>query len=402
MNRAPHTRRWPGWLRRLLLCMLVSQVAVFVVRPVLTYRIIDLGGAEREVGLFVAAYALLPALIAIPIGHYSDRRRPAPVLLGGILLLLAGSVSLALAGNLWLLAAATVVLGLGALATMIGAQALVALGSDSTVLDRDFGLLSAAASLGQMLGPALGGLVLSIGVRDVATLYAFMLGAGLCLVAALSCWGFGDQAASTAPTPQRSPSTIHAPAALRILRSPGVLGGMLVSLSLLTAVDVIVGYLPLLGERRGINAGTIGILLSLRAAASVTSRILIPPMLARLGRSRLLLLSTLGSGVLLILLPVPNQTWLLAAVLVTAGFFLGIGQPLTMALVVQAVPAESRGAALSIRIMANKIGQVIIPAAIGLATGAAGVVWAFPLLGALLLGSAAGVPGPRGPAHPSP
>lgn len=237
----------------------------------------------------------------------------------------------------------------------------------------------------------------------MATLYAFLLGAGLCLVAALSCWGFGDQPAPAATAaPPRPASTGHVPATLRILRSPGVPGGMLVSLSLLTAVDVLVAYLPLLGERRGISAGTIGLLLSLRAAASVTSRVLIPPMLARLGRVRLLLLSTLGSGVLLILLPVPDQTWLLAALLVAAGFFLGIGQPLTMALVVQAVPAESRGAALSIRIMANKIGQVIVPAAIGVATGAAGVVWAFPLLGALLLGSAAGVPGPRGPALPPP
>ncbi|MFV2008612.1 MULTISPECIES: MFS transporter [unclassified Micromonospora] len=389
----------PGWLWRLLLCMLITQVAVFVVRPVLTYRVIDLGGGELEVGLLVAAYALLPALVAIPIGRYSDRRRSTPVLLGGILLLVAGCAGLVVASDLVVLVAATIILGLGAMAIMIGAQTLVAALSDEHSLDRDFGLISAAASVGQMIGPALGGAVLSGGAaREVTTTRAFVIGALLSAAALIFCWGFADSDRRSRPGP---PGDEVAPGPIRILRLPGVFGGMFASLALLTAVDVLVAYLPLLGERRGIGAATIGALLSLRAAASVASRVLIPPMLARWGRVRLLLMSTLGSGVLMALLPLTNRIWLLGLVLVAAGFFLGIGQPLTMALVVQAVPARTRGAALSIRIMGNKIGQVLVPAGIGVATGAAGASWAFPFLGLLLVASAVGVPRSP-PAEPEP
>ena len=390
--------RVPGWLGRLLLCMLITQIAIFVVRPVLTYRALDLGAGEREVGLLVAAYALLPALVALPIGRYSDRHRPAPVLVGGILLLLAGCGGLSLAGDLTVLACATVVLGSGALATMIGAQTLVAHRSDECRLDRDFGLLSAAASLGQMIGPSLAGLVLSGEVaRSITTTRAFILGVILCGVALLTFWNLGGSARRLDPAARETPR--HG--SVQILRRRGVFGGMFASLALLTAVDVLVAYLPLLGEHRGITPAVVGLLLSLRAAASVVSRVLIPPMLTRWGRVRLLLASTLGSGLLMALVATTDRIWVLAALLVLAGFFLGIGQPLTMSLVVQAVPAEARGAALSIRLMGNKVGQVVVPAGIGVATGAAGASWAFLLLGAVLVASAPGVrPGRDRPSSP--
>ena len=167
---------------------------------------------------------------------------------------------------------------------------------------------------------------------------------------------------------------------------------MFASLSLLTAVDILVAYLPLLGERRGISPAVIGVLLSIRAAASVLSRVSIPVMLRRWGRGKLLLASTFGSGLLFVLLPVTSSIWVMAAILVAAGFFLGIGQPLTMSLVVQAVPPTVRGAALSLRIMGNKIGQVTLPAIVAVATGAAGAAAAFVVLGGVLMMSAAGVP----------
>lgn len=390
--------RAPGWLGRLLICMLITQVAIFVIRPVLTYRALDLGAGEREVGFLVVAFALLPALVALPMGRYSDRRRPGTVVQGGVVFLVAGCAGLLLANDLVMITAATVVLGLGALAVMMGAQALTARLSGEDTLDRDIGLITAAASLGQMIGPALAGLVLSADAeRSITTTRAFVLGGALLCVALLTCWRFGDsrpRRVTGAPPPLRHGS-------IRIIRLPGVIGGMFVSVTLLTAVDLLVAYLPLLGEQRGISPGVVGLLLSARAAASVVSRVLIPSMLGRWGRTRLLWASTLATGGLLALLPLTEQIWLMASLLVLVGFFLGIGQPLTMSLVVQAVPGEARGAALSIRLMGNKIGQVVLPAGIALATGAAGVSSAFLLVGAVLVISAAGVPRQRpGPATP--
>jgi MFS family permease len=87
-----------------------------------------------------------------------------------------------------------------------------------------------------------------------------------------------------------------------------------------------------------------------------------------------------------------------AVLLAVGGFFLGIGQPLTMTAISQAVPASWRGSALAVRLMGNRVGQVVVPAAGGLvaAAGASGAVW---MCCALLLASGAamavGGPGRR-------
>jgi MFS family permease len=149
-------------------------------------------------------------------------------------------------------------------------------------------------------------------------------------------------------------------------------------------VDVLTAFLPVLGTQRGIPPAVIGGLLSLRAATSILSRVLIPWMVGRLGRVRLLAASAAGSALLTAALPLAGDAVALAALLAAAGFLLGIGQPLTMSMVVQAVPEGTRGTALAIRLTGNRFGQVATPAAAGLVAGAAGVSAAFFMLGGLL------------------
>ena len=79
----------------------------------------------------------------------------------------------------------------------------------------------------------------------------------------------------------------------------------------------------------------------------------------------------------------------MAVALPLCGFFLGIGQPLTMTLTVRAAPVSARSTALALRLLAHRLGQVAVPTGAGLvagATGAAGALW---LAGGLLAGSAA-------------
>jgi MFS family permease len=71
------------------------------------------------------------------------------------------------------------------------------------------------------------------------------------------------------------------------------------------------------------------------------------------------------------------------------GFFLGLGQPLTMTLVVQSVPTAWRSTALAVRLLGNRLGQVALPVAAGaIATvvGPGGAIW---FASALLLVSGA-------------
>jgi len=386
----PVRRSVPGWLGRILVTLVLTQAALFLARPVTSYRALALGADERVIGLITACFAVVPLLVAVRMGRVADRRRPVGMLAGGVAILVVAYVLLGLAGSLAELALWSALLGLGHLGLMLAAQSLIAQQSDDSRHDRDFGLMTAAVSLGQLVGPALGGLVLSAGPAgslEGATTRAFLVAAGLGVLALPACRG-----TSTADLGRGRPRQDGRPVSARdIVRAPGVPAGMFASVAILAAVDIVTAYLPVIGERRGIGPALVGVLLSLRAAASILSRLLIPVMVRALDRARLIAVSAAGSALAMAVLPVPDGPAALAAVLVVAGFFLGIGQPLTMSLIVQAVPGRARGTALAIRLTGNRVGQVATPAAAGLVAGAAGIAAAFWLLGGLLALAAATV-----------
>src|SRR5690625_7335654 len=60
------------------------------------------------------------------------------------------------------------------------------------------------------------------------------------------------------------------------------------------------------------------------------------------------------------------------------GFTLGVGQPMTMTMISQAVPRSWRGPRLALRLMGNRIGQVTLPIAASVVSGprgTAGRIW---------------------------
>jgi MFS family permease len=335
---------------------------------------------------------VIPLVVALPLGRVADRHRPVGMLAAGVALLAASFLLLGRAGSLAELALWSALLGLGHLALILAAQSLIAQQSEDRQHDRDFGLMAAAVSLGQLFGPALGGLVLSAGAGpdgslEGATTRAFLVAAGLATLALPACFGTGAASRGRDPGAEAG----RPMRATDIVRAPGVPAGMFASVAILAAVDIITAYLPVIGERNGIGPAVVGALLSLRAAASILSRLLIPPMVRALGRVRLIAVSAAGSALAMAVLPVPDEQRALAVVLVVAGFFLGIGQPLTMSLIVQAVPDDARGTALALRLFGNRVGQVATPAVAGLVAGAAGIAAAFWLLGGLLAVAAATV-----------
>jgi MFS family permease len=269
----------PAWLVRVLAGVVLTQAALYMARPVTSYRALALGADARAVGLITAAFALVPLVVAVPLGRASDRWRPGWLLTGRIAL---GAVACALLGRAG---------------------------------------------------------------RPRATAEGRPLRAG------------------------------------ELIGARGVPAGMFASLAILATVDVLTAYLPVLGTQRGIAPAVVGALLSLRAATSILSRVLIPWMVGRLGRIRLLAASAAASALVTAALPLAGGPVVLGVLLAGAGFLLGIGQPLTMSMVVHAVPADTRGTALAIRLTGNRFGQVATPAAAGLVAGAAGVSAAFWLLG---------------------
>ncbi|MFF8728424.1 MFS transporter [Streptomyces sp. NPDC015171] len=369
-----------GWLLRLVIAFGCAQGAVSMARPAVSYRALALGADERAVGVIAGVYALLPLFAAVPLGRRTDHGRCAPLLPAGVVLIAGGCVLSGLAGSLWAMALWSGVMGLGHLCFVIGAQSLVARQSAPGEQDRDFGHFTIGASLGQLIGPMAAGAL--IGGPDMAHSSALALvtaGAGAA-VAFTSLWRIEDRTAVDA----RPGHGERVPVA-GILRARGVPAGMLISLSVLSATDILTAYLPVVGEHRGIAPSVVGVLLSLRAGATIACRLVLTPLLRLLGRPALLTATCLLAALLCAGIALPVPVWALGAMLTVLGFCLGVGQPLSMTTVVRAAPDRARSTALALRLTGNRLGQVATPAAAGLVAGVAGAAAPFVMLGALLL-----------------
>ncbi|WP_245642825.1 MFS transporter [Piscicoccus intestinalis] len=377
-----------AWLWGLILAAVLVQGGLNLVRPVTTYKLLALGAGATTTGFVTAAYAVLPLIVALRLGRLTDGTPwlRQLVMASAALLALAGGI-VALAPNVAVITIGSALLGLAHLLFTICGQAMIARYSSDADLDLGFGWFTAAYSVGQAAGPLLGGALVGAGavtasaerLADVDR--ALWVGALVPLLAVPLLFRVrrrGSHARSARPA-EAAP---HAPDRASIgdvLRIPGVASHMFASMGLLAMVDILTAFLPIVGERAGVAPAVVGALLAVRAAAGILSRVLLPWMSRRWSRRGLVIASLLVSGLALAVPPLLLDNLLVAgAFLAVGGFFLGIGQPLTMTLVSTAVPVGWRSQALAVRLMGNRVGQVGFPLLAGLVArpfGPGAAVW---------------------------
>lgn len=393
----------PGWLWLMVAAGVLTQTTANLVRPVTSYKLILLGWGETEIGLATAAYALLPLFVALPFGRLQARlRSPRNFVALGVLILAAGAAYLAVTNSVVHLMVASAVLGLGHLMFTIGGQSMVARRSKATQMDANFGWFTASFSVGQMLGPLLSGFIL--GGSSLAQAQAG--GADLSFSINLALWVGAITSLiavpvlyilrSTQPPPTTATQDLVTvepgtkPSAMNILRLPGIASHMLAALALLAILDILVAFMPLVGESVGVSPMIIGALLATRGATSVLSRIFIRTLSARYSRNTLVLVSLIASAAVIAVVPAvlglgPVGIATAFVCMTIGGFTLGVGQPLTMTMISQAVPRSWRGTALALRLMGNRIGQVVLPIAASVVAGpvgpAGGIWFACAILG---------------------
>lgn len=367
-----------------LLAMTAGQAAVYVARPTTSYRLLSLGYDARVVGFVAAAYALLPLVAAIPLGRYSDRRNAGTLIAAGCGFEVAACALLAIAHSAVTLGLASTILGLGHLAVALGVQDVIARESPPDRHDQHFGLLTAGVSVGQLIGPLVAGVILGdASGASLTSATSRAMFAGALLAGGASVFGLLSQRlgpASTVVVHQGMPRGTVA----SILGIRGVPAGIFASLAVLSAADVYTAYMPVIGEDRGISPTAIGVLLALRAGSSIAGRVGIGGIVARVGRLRLITLSAAAAALGFWGVAVSSDVTVLAALSLVAGFGLGFSQPLSMTLVAQLVPPNTRATALAVRIAGNRVGQIAAPALAGLVAAATGPAAPFWLMGGVL------------------
>jgi MFS family permease len=149
----------------------------------------------------------------------------------------------------------------------------------------------------------------------------------------------------------------------------------------ITALDLLVIYLPVLGAEREIDSSNIGLLLTVRSVAALVSRAFYARLIFTIGRQPLTLASMLGSAAAFLALAAPLSLPLMYAVLLALGFAIGIASTLTISGIVHLAPSKATGTALTLRMTGNRVGQIVFPALAGVVAAATGVAGILLVLG---------------------
>jgi predicted MFS family arabinose efflux permease len=370
----------------LLLAAAAVQAVIAIARVTTSYRVVELDLPVIWLGIISTAYAILPAFIALRLGRFIDRGHDALATWIGAGLIVAGCGGLLVSGaSKPLLLAATAVLGIGNLFAIVSQQMLCVRCSRLRSRESVFGNYMVACAVGQGLGPLIVGWA---GGDATVPPTQLLFGAGLAL-SAVALAG----AAAIRPSRHRGlgQGGKEITPVRQLLRLPGLWAVMLASVITVTAGDLIVIYLPLLGAERAIDANNIGGLLTARAVASMAARLIYARLIAGFGRIPLMLASLLGGSAAFACLAISMPVWLLYAATASTGFTVGIANTITVTSVVAMTSAGVRATANSLRVTGNRIAQVTLPFGASLVAAVAGAAGIFIIIAASLVASGAAV-----------
>ncbi len=367
----------------LLLSTTVVQMATAMIRITTSYRAIELNLSIVWLGVIAAVFALFPIGIAVAVGRFIDRGHDALTAWIGAAVFLIASIGFATFASPAALLIATAVMGAGHLCLMASQQMLCVRAAGVGGMERVFGNYMVAGAIGQGAGPYLVGWI--GGAATVPpTQLLFTIGAALAAV---------SFAVVLTMRPHRKPPQVADAAEVvpvgELLRVPGLVSVIVAGIVMVASSDIIVIYVPLLGAERKIDVADIGLLLTVRAAASMIARLFYPRMVEAVGRFPLMIASSFACAASFAALAMPLPLFWMHVVMLVMGFSFGLATTLSITIVVDMTTANARGTANSLRIMGNRLGQFVLPVGAGLAAAAAGISGLLLICAAAIAASAA-------------
>ena len=367
----------------LLLSTALVQMATALIRITTSYRAIELNLPIVWLGVIAAVFALFPIGIAVAVGRFIDRGHDALTSWIGAVIFLVATIGFAAFASPAALLIATAAMGAGHLCLMASQQMLCVRAAGPRGMERVFGNYMVAGAIGQGAGPYLVGWI--GGAATVPpTQILFIIGAAIAAV---------SLAVILTMRPHRKPPHLAIATGLvpvrALLRTPGLVSVIAAGIVVVASSDIIVIYVPLLGAERKIDVSDIGLLLTLRAAASMLARLFYPRMVEAAGRFPLMIASTFACAATFLALAAALPLLWMCVIMLGMGFSFGLATTLSITIVVDMTTANARGTANSLRIMGNRLGQFVLPVGAGLAAAAAGISGLLLICAAAIAASAA-------------
>jgi MFS family permease len=367
-------------LARIVLFVVLTHAAFGAARLTGSLYALSNKASTFTVGVIMALFALVPALLAVRAGRWLDEVGPYKPLLLGTALMTAGAALPALfpyaVADVAPLMVAAALLGTGFMYLQLTTQHLVGELADPERRPAAFSMLALGFSTSGLIAPVASGFLIDhIGHRLTFTLvFGIML---LSLSILISQRARLPKAARReAAQPLSSP--------LELFRFPSVRHVLIVSGLISMAWDLQTFLVPVYGTSVGLSASQIGLVLGSFAAATFVIRLAMPALARRFNEWQVLVFTLLTAATAFGLMPLFSTMTPLMGVAFLLGLGLGAAQPNVMSLLHERAPAGRVGEALGVRTTLMNSSHVVLPLVFGAFGSVLGAGSGFWLIAAAL------------------
>jgi len=347
-------------LRKLLVLIAASAVDMIgfaMVLPLLPFYAGFLHATPKTIGWIIASFSIAQLISAPLWGRVSDRYGRRPALLIGLSASAVAYVAFGLANTVAWLFLSRIIQGAGGGTTGV-AQAYVADSIPAAGRARALGWLSAATSLGVMIGPVVGSLAAHWGRAAPG-----FVAAGLCLANVLFAWKYLPESRRPGDHPPARKPVWHA--AWQIFRRPGTTVARLVWIYAagMLAFTCLTSVLPLfLSAEYGVTEKTIGYFFLYVGALSLVMRsIFLGPIVDRIGEAWAMRIGGACLVVGLLLYPAASSLWSLALIIPFVPIGTALLFPATTALMSRAAPKAELGTVMGSAQTFAGLARVVAP-----------------------------------------
>lgn len=360
VTRHPERRLSRSPLAVLFGSVLVDMMGFGIVLPLLPFYAESMGATPLEVTLLIASFSAMQ-LTAAPIwGRVSDRQGRRPLIVAGLFASAVSYLIFGLADSLLLLLISRMAAG-AAGATISVAQAYVADRTRAEERARGMGLIGAAAGLGVMIGPMIGGYFSRFGLGAPG-----YVAAGLCALNGIAAVFLLPESLPRGGVEGGEARTLRGWARAMVRFPLSLLMGVyFLAISSFTAMTAVLALY--LDRRFGLGAEAMGVVFAIAGATTVVVRgVLLGPLVRWLGEAGTVRFGTVMLSLSLLSIPFIQHEYWLGIVVPMWALSTGTLFPSLASLVSRATDAGSQGSVLGGSQLVGGLGRVLGPIWAGL------------------------------------
>lgn len=354
----------------------------------------ELGASTLAIGMMVTLKALFPIFIALPSGQLIDTIGPVRMLQIGSLSLFGSMLATVFATGLFLLALSQILLGAAIVIMASSLQVLVAKG-EKTARNDSIKKYAMWMSAGGLIGPLVGGAIVSAFTSPLVGYRAAFIAASL----ATSVFMLG--LLWVALVYQHPARDTGSPRVKDVLSPRGVFGsyrngfdltshravqfGLTATFLIMYVQALYITFMPLYLAQNAYPTILISIVIAMKGFAGMLSRFVLTFLMRHAPLERILTTAGIVAAACVGLTPVAVETpALMIALAILMGASVGINMPVSIMIMVDVIGEEKRGSLMGLRLLTNRLAQIISPLMFGIIGQIFGLKLAFLSGGAML------------------